>query len=104
MTDRQPRTWTDDEVAQLMELAFDTGRHHERDRIADETIALDTTWLNAARARRDIVIAARIATFTPAEGTVETWMAANLERQRQHDNRFDASTAAVRPTYTDAAA
>jgi hypothetical protein len=93
---RQRRIWTDDEVAQLMALAYASGACAERTRIADRHEELDATWRQAATPYEDQV-AARIATFTPAEGTVEAWMAGNAQRQRTHDEALDLETANTTP-------
>jgi hypothetical protein len=93
---RQRRIWTDEQVTQLMALAYASGALAERARIADRHEELDATWRNAAVPYEDQV-AARIATFTPAEGTVEAWYQNLDARRREHDHALDLETAHTTP-------
>jgi hypothetical protein len=75
----------DTAVTFAIDLAYALGALHERERIADAVAQLDDTWRGAGRRRREDVIAARIESFTPREGSIAAWMAANLDRQHLHD-------------------
>lgn len=79
MTDREPHTWTDDQVVRLMELAFESGQLHERVRIAAGIVELDEAWIaNAQRLRVDL-LQERIDHMQPHD---PDWLTKSAERGR----------------------
>jgi hypothetical protein len=120
-TDRQPRTWTDEEVAQLMELAywsghhqaFEAGRAHERNRIADAAADVDATWItDPVEGRYERLVAARIADMEANASTPERtarWLQRSVDAGRRHTERILATPTtplpddwrAIRPMHTE---
>jgi hypothetical protein len=55
--------WTDDQVAELVELAHEAGQLYERERLAAAQVELDACWRPAGRRRGEQLLAERLALF-----------------------------------------